>query len=96
MSLIEFSFLRVLSPASVILYLVFDYLNSKRVKDEREELIQLKSLELSHKVTLSVLAISALVYLVNPAMNALFVIQGLVLSALYTEILGKVFYRSRL
>ena len=87
--------IRSLAFVSVIIYVVFDYLDGRNVKDEREELIQLKSLELAHKATLATLALSALIYIFFPWMNALYIILALILAALYTEILGKIYYRRR-
>ena len=88
--------IRILALLSVIIYFVFSYLDGRRVKDEREEMIQLKSLELAHKATLGVLATTSAIYLFAPWMDALFVIQAIVLSALYTEMFGKIYFRSKL
>jgi hypothetical protein len=81
---------------SVIFYIIFDFFGSKRIKDEREVLIQMKSYALAHNVTLATLLVFSAAYPFYPHLDSAFVIQGLVLSVLYTEILGKVFYRSKL
>ena len=88
--------LRFLGLVSVVIYATFDYFDGKRVVDEREQLIQLKSYELSHKVTLGTLAVFSAAYLFYPWIDAAYVIQALVLSALYTEIAGKLFYRRQI
>jgi len=71
-------------------------MENRRVRDEREDLIRLKGLELAHKATLATLAGVALLYLFYPRINAFYIIEALVLSALYTEIWGKVYYRYKL
>ncbi len=88
--------IRSIAIASVVIYLIFDFVDGKRVKDEREELIQLKSLELAHKATLATLTAAALFYLFFPWVNSFYIILALILAALYTEILGKIFYRRKL
>ena len=88
--------IRIVALLSVLIYFVFSFIDGRRVKDEREEMIQLKSLELAHKATLGVLAVTSVIYLFAPWMDALYVIQAIVLSALYTEMFGKIFYRAKL
>lgn len=88
--------IRSIALVSVIIYLAFDYLDSKRVKDEREELIQLKSLEFAHKSTIGMLSVLALIYLFYAELDALYIFLGIILSSLYTEILGKLYFRRKL
>lgn len=87
---------RMVTLLSVLIYVVFDYFESKHLKDEREELIQLKGLELAHKTTLTVLGMVSLLCVVVPAINSAYIVLALVLSALYTEILGKIYFRRKL
>lgn len=94
--MIEFMSVRSLGLVSVAIYMLFDFIDGKRVKDEREELIQLKSLEFSHKATLCVLTLIAGFYMFYPWMSAFTVIVLIVLAALYTEIFAKFYYRKKL
>ena len=92
----ELPLIRFLALVSVVIYLAVDFMDGKRVKDEREELIQLKSLELAHKASLSTLAVLAFLYLFFPWMDGLYIILIMILAALYTEIFGKIYYRNKL
>jgi hypothetical protein len=92
----ELPLIRSLALISVVIYLAVDYIDGKRVKDEREELIQLKSLELAHKASIGTLALLALLYCFFPWMDGLYIILVMILAALYTEIFGKLYYRNKL
>jgi hypothetical protein len=88
--------IRILSFLSVLIYVGFDFVDRRRVKDEREELIRLKSLELAHQATLGTLTVLALVYVFYPGLDTVYFLIAIVLAALYTEIVGKIYYRARL
>jgi hypothetical protein len=80
---------------TILIYFVFDRFDSRQIKDERENLIQMKTYELVHKVTTTILLIIALIYVFLPSMNALFPVLALSLAFLYTEIFGKIYYRRK-
>ena len=84
---------RALALVSIVFYFIFDFLDGRRVVDEREELIRLKALELAHKASMLTLSLLAIAYIFYPSLNTLGVIFCLVFASLYTEILGKLFYR---
>ena len=88
--------IRSIAFVSVVFYLIFDYLDGKRVKDEREELIQLKSLKFAHQATIITLAPLSLCYWLFPWVSSIYIIFAVILAALYTEIWGKLYYRSKL
>ena len=88
--------IRTLAFISVMIYFAFDYWDSRHVKDEREELIRLKSLELAHKATLGILSLVTFVFLFYPWLSALYIILPIILAALYTEMAGKIYYRNKL
>ena len=94
--MIELFSLQTLAFVSIALYLGFDFWDGKRVKDEREELIQLKSLELAHKVTIGTLSLLVIIHLFFAWLNVIYVIQAIILAALYTEVIGKIYYRNKL
>lgn len=77
-------------------YFVFDYFDAKRIKDEREELIRLKTFELVGKTTTATVTVLALVYAFYPRMDAFIPLLSLIAASMYSEILGKIFYRRRI
>ena len=89
-------YIRPLLLVSVVIYFIFDFLEGRRLRDEREELIRLKSLELSHKASMATVTALAFLYFCKPEMSALTPIVAFVIAALYFEMLGKVYYRWRL
>ncbi len=88
--------LRILIFVSIGCYFIFDFFDGKKIKDEREELIRLKTLELVSKVTVWTLTLLALLYIFKPDIDAFYLLIALVLSSLYTEIFGKLYYRQNL
>lgn len=91
----NFSLLRLILLLTVVVYYIFEYFDEKQIVDEREKLIQLKTYELVHKVTTTALLFVAVAYLLIPTMNALFPVLVLVFAFLYTEIIGKIYYRKK-
>ncbi|MGZ3712048.1 MAG: hypothetical protein ACXWQO_20255 [Bdellovibrionota bacterium] len=89
-------YIRPLIFTSVVIYFVFDFLEGRRLRDEREELIRLKSLELSHKASMATVTGLAFLYLFRPDMSALTPIVAFVIAALYFEMLGKIYFRWQL
>jgi hypothetical protein len=87
--------LRWLALASLAIFFLVDFWDARRVEDEREKLIQLKALELAHKVTMACLTAAAVLYAVSPGLDAQFVILALIAAALYGEVAAKVWYRSK-
>lgn len=88
--------IRFLALLSLAIYFLVDYLDGRRVPDEREELIRLKSLELAHKASLAALSALAFIYIFHPSLDAQVVILALVAATLYTEIAGKLYFRAKL
>ena len=88
-----FSYLHIFVLFSTVFYIAFDLFERKRIKDEREELIHLKTLELSHKITVALLAVFAAIYWRYPDFEGRWVLISVVLSLLYTEVLGKFYFR---
>ncbi len=91
----NFNLLRLIILLTVIIYYVFEYFDEKQIADEREKLIQLKTYELVHKVTTAALLLVAVTYVLIPTMNALIPVLVLVFAFLYTEIIGKIYYRKK-
>lgn len=92
----DFLIIRMVVLISIFIYLGFDYWDGKQIKDEREELIRLKSLEFAHKATIATLAVLGFLYLFYPWIETLYVFLAMILASLYTEIAGKIYYRNKL
>ena len=88
--------LRYAALASLALFFLFDFIDARRVEDEREKLIQVKALELAHKITMACLTVLAATYAYHPGLDAQYVILALIAAALYGEVLAKIWYRSRI
>ena len=91
----NFNYLRLALLITVAIYFIFEHFDEKEIKDEREELIRLKTFELVHKITTAALCLIALTYFFMPWMDALYPMLALVISFLYTEIFGKVYVRRK-
>ncbi len=91
----SFDLLRSLLLFTLVVYFIYDYFETKQIKDEREELIRLKTFELVHKTTTSTLCVMAVLYFFFPWIPALYPILAVILSFLYTEILGKIYFRRK-
>lgn len=92
---LNFTIYNVLILASIIIYFIFDFLEKRKIHDEREELIKLKTFELVQKtVTFSILGLSIVNFLYNE-LTAAIVIVVIILASLYTEIIGKLYFRKR-
>ena len=89
------NFLRWALLVTAGIYFIFDHFDQKQTKDEREELIRLKTFELVHKATVVTLCIVAVAYLLVPEMNALYPLLALMFSFFYTEIIGKLYFRRK-
>ena len=95
MSYEQIQWLRYLIFASVIIYFIYDYFDNKKIKDEREEFLKLKTFELVQKVTLFCVSVLALSYVFYPEMPAAIPIVTIVLCSLYTEVFGKLYLRRK-
>ncbi|MEQ1723934.1 MAG: hypothetical protein ABL930_12220 [Pseudobdellovibrio sp.] len=95
MNYIEFQYIKYFIFASVIIYFVFDYFDQKKIKDEREEFLKLKTFELVQKVTLSCVTLLAVAYFLYPEMPAFVPIIVIVISCMYAEVFGKIWLRRK-
>ena len=91
----SFDFIRYLAFVSVIIYFIFDFLDGKRIKDEREEFIRLKTFELIHKVSLTALTLLSLSLALYPELPGSIAVMIFVFSFMYAEIFGKLYFRSK-
>jgi len=86
-------FIRWFTFLTILFYFVFEYFDKKYINDEREEMIRLKTLEFSHKSGVGVLTLLTLIYWYNPYLDGIWFLLPAVLSLLYSEILGKIYFR---
>lgn len=91
-----FSWQNLFVLLSIVIYFIYDYFDGKQVKDEREELIKLKTFALVQKVNMTALFLLSLVYFFVPFISGVIIIVVLILSSLYSEILAKIYYRKSL
>jgi cbb3-type cytochrome oxidase subunit 3 len=91
----SFYLLRLLLILTVIIYFVFDHFDQRRVKDEREEMIRLKTFELVHKCTTFTLCFLSVLYFLFPSMPVLYPLFAVTLSFLYAEIIGRFYFRRK-
>jgi hypothetical protein len=92
---INIELIRYLAFISVIIYFCFDYFDSKRIKDEREELIKLKTFEFSQKVALAALTLLSASLMFFPALPGYVAILIFVFAFMYAEIFGKLYFRRK-
>jgi hypothetical protein len=95
MSYIPFEYIKYFIFASVVIYFIYDFLDRKKVKDEREEFLKLKTYELVQKVTLFTVSLLSVAYFLFPEMPAFVPIVLIVICSLYAEIFGKAYFRSK-
>ena len=92
---IYFTWPNIVIFLSVIVYFIFDHFEEKRVRDEREELIRLKTYEFVQKVNTFAFLLLSVAYFFIPDIEGILIIIILILSSLYTEIAAKIYYRQR-
>ena len=92
---LNFSMIQFFILVSIAVYFVFDYFDQKRIKDEREEFIKLKTSDFVQKSTLAAVTVIALAYAVVPEMPAFVPIIVIVICNMYSEILGKFLFRRK-
>ncbi len=92
---INLEIVRYVAFISVIIYFCFEYFDNKRIKDEREEFIKLKTFEFIHKVTLVSLSLLSFGLIFIPDIPGFLAILIFVFSFMYAEIFGKLYFRTK-
>ena len=80
---------------SVIVYLIFHIIQCRHIQDERENLIKHKAFKFSQRLTTTCLLLLAITNFFYKEMSINFVLSTLIFSALYSEIIGSIFFRRR-
>lgn len=95
MNYVTGEYIRYFIIISVIVYFIFDYIDQKKIRDEREDFLKLKTFELVQKVTLFSVSLLSVAYVLYPAMPAYVPIIIIVVCGMYTEIIGKTYLRRK-
>lgn len=95
MNYIEFQYIKYFIFASVVIYFIYDYFDQKKIKDEREEFLKLKTFEFVQKVTLFCVTLLAVSYFLYSDMPAYVPIMVIVICSMYAEIFGKMYLRRK-
>ena len=85
-----------LAISSILVYFIFSFFEDRRVDDEREELIRLKTFELVQKLTMWAITAFAVVICFQPQFPAIYPLLVLVLANMYSEIAAKIYFRKKL
>lgn len=93
--MVYFSISNVIIFLSIAVYLVYDHYDAKRVSDEREEFLKLKTFDVVQKVNTFTLLFLAILYFFIPNISGPIVISVLIVSSLYTEIFAKLYFRKK-
>jgi hypothetical protein len=80
---------------SLIAYFVFDFLERRRPQDERENLISLKTSDFTHKLNMICIFAMSFLYWRDSSLPAVYPIFGFVLTSLYGEMMGKIYFRRK-
>lgn len=95
MNYIPFEYIRYFIFCSVFIYFIYDFVERKKIKDEREEFLKLKTFELVQKVTLFTVSLLTIAYFLFPQMPAFVPIILIVICSMYTEMIGKAYLRRK-
>lgn len=88
--------IQLVIPVSLVIYLLFYFWDRRHLKDEREQLIELKASDLQSRCTLVALIALAAYYWWDPSIPVWVCLLVLNAANLYSEIVGKIYWRSRL
>jgi hypothetical protein len=92
----EILIMRVIVIVTTLIYVVFYFIDRRTLVDERENLIQLKAINLQQQVALYGLILITAIYLYNPSLNAMYPILVFALSSIYTYLVGVFYYRRKM
>jgi hypothetical protein len=90
-----FENIKFLIFASVIIYFIYEFFDRRKIKDEREEFLKLKTFEWVQKISLFSMTVLSVVYLLYPQMPAFVPLIVLVITSMYAEIFAKLYLRKK-
>lgn len=92
---IYFTWPNIIILLSVLLYFVYNHVEEKLIKDEREELIRLKTYAFAQKANTFALTMLSGAYFFLHEINGILILFILILSSLYTEMAAKFYFRRK-
>lgn len=90
------TWLQTILILSVAAYFIFDFFDGKRVHDEREELIRMKTYKFVQRTSSWSIVGLTFLYIFDRHQPAIIFLVAIVLASLYSEIAGKLYWRSKL
>lgn len=78
---------------SIVAYIPFYIWDRRHIKDEREQFIELKTSNFQSHATIAALLGLSLAYHLDPSISAGLCLLILVIASLYSEIVGKIYFR---
>ncbi len=95
MNAVAYDYLKYFILISIAIYFIYYYLDEKKIKDEPEEFLKLKTFELVQKMTLFTVTFVSVIYFFYPSLPAFVPIILIVICSMYAEIIGKAYLRSK-
>lgn len=94
--MITLNWMQICIIACTSIYLAIEFLNRNEIKDERYQMIELKTQALVSKLTAAALVLISLVYIFYPDTEGLYLLFFLAMTFLSTEILARQYYKQKL
>ncbi len=94
--MITLNWMQITIITCTAIYMVIELLTRNEIKDERYQLIELKTQALVSKLTATALVLISTVYIFYPATEGLYLLFFLSMTFLSTEILAKQYYKNKL
>ncbi|OYZ23473.1 MAG: hypothetical protein B7Y39_04790 [Bdellovibrio sp. 28-41-41] len=94
--MITLNWMQITIITCTAIYLIIELLTRNEIKDERYQLIELKTQALVSKLTATALVLISTVYIFYPATEGLYLLFFLAMTFLATEILAKQYYKNKL
>lgn len=89
-----YDYLKYFILFSIAIYFIYGYLDEKKIKDQREEFLKLKTFELIQKMTLFTVTFVSIIFF-YPTLPAFVPIILIVICSMYAEIIGKAYLRRK-
>ncbi|GEM_PF-3530004 len=94
--MITLNWMQICIITCTAIYLAIEFLNRNEVKDERHQMIELKTQALVSKLTAAALVLISLVYIFYPDTEGIYLLFFLAMTFLSTEILARQYYKQKL
>ena len=94
--ILALNWMQIAIIACTLLFLTIEFLGRNEIKDERFQLIELKTQALVSRGTSTALVLISILYIFYPDTDGLILLFFLSMTFLSTEILGKLYYKQKL